>query len=388
MANKTKKQKSNPVEDIVQLPLGLNFEPEYLHQDHKQRSVVLSNKMILSSFHLTEWEHRILILAIMNMQTEAKSSDEDSESLQTRFSVSQMASLIGDDNETTRRSIGRAIESLFDKKFYYLEQRLSDDGKVTLEQRDTAVHWITKVQRVVGSAIYILHWNPEVLPFLTKLSEHFTKLKLVDYITLPSKWSMRLYQIVMLHKFKGNFEITLNELRILLQPGNGYSRDADFYNKVILQAVNEINDHVRIITTHCSRVKRPHDITGRLTNSTVKFSIIATPEVAIEARRPDSNSEQAEQAEQAGELKAKKAQIIEAWQPSETAYQALLGEGIAQSSILASLRNFVDYYTDKPRSLTDGKFKVWARKDWQKQSESQRKAMMQQRVHDIFDTNW
>jgi plasmid replication initiation protein len=78
-------------------------------------------------------------------------------------------------------------------------------------------------------------------PYLLQLKEHFTQYSLYYVLTMRSKYSLRLYELLKSYAYKRGCEFDLDEFKILMDAQNHYTRHSDFEKNVVDIAVNEIN---------------------------------------------------------------------------------------------------------------------------------------------------
>ena len=87
-----------------------------------------------------------------------------------------------------------------------------------------------------------INFSPYLKPYMLKLNTMFTQYKLANILSMKSKYSPRIYEILKCNEFKrqGYIEIEIEELRKLLKVDNLYPLYADFKKRVLQQAQKEL----------------------------------------------------------------------------------------------------------------------------------------------------
>jgi plasmid replication initiation protein len=88
-----------------------------------------------------------------------------------------------------------------------------------------------------------LKFSPDLKPYMLLLKEKFTQYQLANILSMKSKYSPRIYEILKCNEFKkqGYTEIELVELRRLLKAENIYPLYGDFKRRILIQAQKELN---------------------------------------------------------------------------------------------------------------------------------------------------
>jgi len=102
--------------------------------------------------------------------------------------------------------------------------------------------WISKVYIRRGSTIEI-RLNPEIAPFLFDLKENFTAYGLLNILAMKSQYSIRIYELLHSHAFKGGIILGLDYMKQMLMVDNKktYQRFPDFRRRALDPAMEEIN---------------------------------------------------------------------------------------------------------------------------------------------------
>ena len=179
-----------------------------------------------SSYDLSLEEQK-LILTLTSMV-----EPEDEEFKPYKFRIADFIKLLGVENQSKYTETPKITKELMKKVF-------------EIEKDDTLIQtaWLSSVTYKKGSGIVELEFSPRLKPYMIKLSSMFTQYKLVNILSMKSKYSPRIYEILKCNEFKkqGYIEIEVEELRRLMKSDRIYPLYADFKRRVIGQAQKELN---------------------------------------------------------------------------------------------------------------------------------------------------
>ena len=104
---------------------------------------------------------------------------------------------------------------------------------------------------------------PDVVPLITRLEQHFTSYQLKQVTQLKSKYSIRLYELLIAWREVGKMpQIELSDFREKLGiDADEYVRMSDFKIRVLEPSIKQINEHTDIIVTY-EQHKKGRTITG------------------------------------------------------------------------------------------------------------------------------
>lgn len=185
-----------------------------------------SNYFIMnSSYDLSLEEQKIILtLASMVQPTDVEFKPYD-------FKIKDFMDLVGVEDKKKYIEIPKITKELMKKVF-----EIHEGNKII----QTA--WISGVIYEKGTGTVTLKFNPDLKPYMLQLSELFTQYKLANILSMKSKYSIRLYEILKANEFKkqGYIEIEVEELRKLVKADDIYPLYADFKRFVILKAQKEL----------------------------------------------------------------------------------------------------------------------------------------------------
>lgn len=192
----------------------------------KDYLVTKSNYFIMNTSYDLSMEEQKIILTLASM---VQPTDEEFKPYS--FKIADFMELLGVENQSKYTEIPKITKELMKKVFEIQE------GNTIIQ---TA--WLSGVRYEKGSGMVALKFNPDLKPYMLKLSSMFTQYKLANILSMKSKYSARVYEILKCNEFKkqGYIEIEIQELRKLLKADTVYLLYADFKRKVIIQAQKEL----------------------------------------------------------------------------------------------------------------------------------------------------
>lgn len=189
--------------------------------------VVKSNNLIQKSrFSLSTQEQKIILFLV------SKIKPEDVELKTHRISVKELCDICGIElNGKNYLNFKNSIKSLSDKSFW-----------IDTNETSTLIRWIEKAKIHKYDNTIEIGLNEELKPYLIQLKENFTNYELTNILTMKSKYSIRLYELLKSYShLRSEIEYGLEELKSLLQTAK-YSDYKNFRVNVLEIAINEINE--------------------------------------------------------------------------------------------------------------------------------------------------
>lgn len=164
-------------------------------------------------YDLSMEEQKILLTLASMVQP----SDEEFKSYD--FKIAEFMGLLGVDTKTKYTEIPKITKELMKKVF-------------EIQEGDTLIQtaWLSGARYEKGSGMVTLKFNPDLKPYMIQLSTMFTQYKLANILSMKSKYSPRIYELLKCNQFKkqGYIDIDINDLRQLLKVENIYPRYYDF----------------------------------------------------------------------------------------------------------------------------------------------------------------
>lgn len=196
------------------------------------RLVVKDNSLIDASFNLSLVEQRLMLLAIV----EAREIDKLSPETPIEVKATAYRDQYKTDESEAYKQLADASKHLFNRQFSYIN-RYADTEAVTVSR------WVNEVTYVSDRGTVVLYLNRNVISMISRLEANFTQYLLEQVSDFKSKYSIRLYELLIKYRDIGNSKkYGIDELRSLLGIENKeYTRTAVFKRDVIDKAITEIN---------------------------------------------------------------------------------------------------------------------------------------------------
>lgn len=204
---------------------------------NSNRLVVKDNALIDASFNLSLVEQRLMLLAIV----EAREIQNLSPNTAIEISVSSYTQQFKADSNNIYSAIKEAARTLKRREFSYLDRYKGQPAYST-------ANWVNKITYVDNSGFVVLYLSEEVISLISRLEEQFTKYHLEQVSSFKSKYSTRLYELIIKWLSTGLTEkYEINDLRNKLGLAvNEYSTMSNFKTNVLDKALSEINKHTDI----------------------------------------------------------------------------------------------------------------------------------------------
>lgn len=178
-------------------------------------------------------EEQKIILTLASM-----TSPTDEEFKPYKFKIADFMALLGVENKAKYTEIPKITKELMKKVFEIHE------GKKILQ-----VAWLSSVEYEKGSGMVELEFSPKLKPYMLKLNTMFTQYQLANILSMKSKYSPRIYEILKCNdgllksnpfKKKDFIEVELEELRQLLKAEDIYPRYYDFRRYILETTQKEL----------------------------------------------------------------------------------------------------------------------------------------------------
>lgn len=235
----------------------------------KDYRVTKSNKLICANYDLSVQEQKIILTLASMVQP------EDTEFKEYEFKIKEFMELLGISTKTKYKEIPKITKDLMKKVFEVKE------GKDILQ-----LSWLSSVRYKTGEGTVILKFDSNLRPYLLELKELYTSYKLDNILSLKSKYSLRLYEVLKSNSFKKNVIIELEELKNMVGANAKYLKVyADFKSKVIFQAQKELAEKTDI-SFEFEELKTGRKVTG------IKFCINSSKamnEIACDKIQPEDS---------------------------------------------------------------------------------------------------
>ena len=186
---------------------------------------------------------------------------EDAELKPYIITIKDLAELLGVPASNIYRDIEEITDDIIKNPVYVREEKA---GKTI---RFIKMPWVTRCEYKADAGV-ALKLNEDLKPFLLNLKEHYTQYTLDSVLAMKSVYAIRIYELIqskimsrMLPKDGTEIAISVQEIRECCDCEDRYPAFANFRDKVIDKAVNEIN-RVTLYRVGYSYTKKGRAVVG------------------------------------------------------------------------------------------------------------------------------
>ncbi|CAM2954226.1 MULTISPECIES: RepB family plasmid replication initiator protein [Dellaglioa] len=304
-----------------------NQKQVYTLNEIEKRKVVEHNSLITSIAKMQKTALKMFELAVSCIDTENPPKDNI-----IYLSKKELFSFFDVSSASKHTRFKEAIEYMQKQAFFQIKEEKNKGYEMTSIVPIPTVKWNSYSDDVM------IQFNQFIMPYLINLKAEFTQYKISELKELNSKYSLILYRWLAMnysqyehYSVKGgrraeqveayrNPSITVKELREITDTINEYTRFQSFENRVLKNAIEEINAHTSFNVSY-EKVKK-----GRSIDSIV-FHI-------EKKRRADDNSYKLEDtAFQVDKKQKEQSEAVLVKQAMESKYTRLLIENFLLSPL-------------------------------------------------------
>lgn len=194
--------------------------------------VYKSNALVEASYRLSVYEQRIILGCIAQVRRDQPLTDQQLYAV----SAQQIADMTGTSLGTAYQNLKAASERLY-RREVTLHEAPNGKGKVRLTR------WVQTVEYREAEGLVALRFGTDMVPYLSQLTEQFTRYALTDVAHMDSAHAIRLYELLCQWRDAGQREVSIEWLRDAFQLGGKYPAIKDFKKRVVQPAVDQINEH-------------------------------------------------------------------------------------------------------------------------------------------------
>lgn len=198
------------------------------------QQIYKSNALIEASYRLSVYEQRIILGCIAQVRRDEPLTDQR---LYT-VSAQQIAQDAGVSVDRAYQHLKAASERLFRREVTLHEAPNGGGGaKVRLTR------WVQEVVYQKDQGTISLRFSQPMVPYLSQLTEQFTRYALTDIAHMDSAYAIRLYEMLCQWRDVGQREVSIEWLREAFQLEGKYPAIKDFKRWVIQPAIEQVNEH-------------------------------------------------------------------------------------------------------------------------------------------------
>lgn len=197
------------------------------------KPVKLHNSLAVAKYSMNASEQKLFIFALRNL------NQNNENFIESKFNLTDFANYAG--LEITR--LYKDIDEMTDRimqTIIYIHNR---------DKTKWVKHNLTR-KCSYDKGVVTFRFNDDMKPLLLQLQEHYF-LQSPSVMRFKSWYSIRIYDLLKSTSFSNNIvEVTIDELKTILDLEGKYNRISSFKDRVVDVAVKEINDFSDITTTY------------------------------------------------------------------------------------------------------------------------------------------
>lgn len=206
-----------------------------MKQPPASQPIYKSNALIEASYRLTPAEQRIMLACIAQVRRDQPITDE----IMYTVSVADYAELVGTESHSVYKELADAALRL-KRREVWITERPNGNG---IHEQTLVTGWVQSIIYRKNEGRVELRFSKDMLPYLTQLTEQFTRYALTDVAKLNSGYAIRLYELLCQWRGTGEREASVEWLRDAFRLEGKYPAIKDFKRWVIVPAVDQINEH-------------------------------------------------------------------------------------------------------------------------------------------------
>lgn len=204
-------------------------------QIEQEYTVVKANSLIRKAhFSLSTQEQKLILYLI------SKIRPDDDNFKEYEFDLKNICRVCNIEyNGKNYQNLKDSLKSLHDKSFW-----------IKLNKSEILCTWLQKAV-IFDSTKIKIRLDETLKPFLLNLKDNYTKYSLDNILSMNSKYSIRLFELLQSYSYLGQLKITIQDLKALLQiDKNKYTDYKNFRVRVIDSALSEINKFTYLNVTY------------------------------------------------------------------------------------------------------------------------------------------
>lgn len=196
--------------------------------------VYKSNALVEAQYRLTIAEQRIMLACISQVRRDQSLTDEVLYSV----SAAEIAVMSHTSTKQAYRELAKAALRLKRREVRLIQGPNGQGHK----RKVMVTGWVQTIIYVEDEGRVELRFTKDMLPYLTLLTEQFTRYALADVAQMTSAHGIRLYELLSQWRSAGEREVEINWFRQTLQLEDKYPAIKDLKRRVIEPAIEQINE--------------------------------------------------------------------------------------------------------------------------------------------------
>lgn len=224
----------------------------------KNNLIVKSNQVVEAGYELTTNEQRLVLLGISMIP---KGEDIDP-TAGYEITAQEFAEAYNIHPKTAYRELKEATSRLYERSIV-----------IRTEKQTMKVRWANMIitdnpyfPEVMSDEQWkrvVIFFSPQIVPYLANLKANFTQYLQSDISNVSGAYTIRFYELICQYRSIGKREISIADLRFMLNIGDKYPLFSDFRKRVIEPSIKEINEKTPMQISY-EQVKKGKTIVGIL----------------------------------------------------------------------------------------------------------------------------
>lgn len=218
----------------------------------KLPNVYKSNALIESSYRLGVIEQRIILTCLAQVKDRDNLTDE----MMYTVSVRDIGDLTESGSKSLYSDLEKAVQRLRRKEvIIYSEPNSGDKLGKRIE-----TSWVQTCSYVPKEGLILLRFNKDMVPYLSRFQQQFTRYRLEDVMRMTSSYAIRLFELLVQYAPIGKRLVSVEEFRSWLRLEDSYPLISDLRRKVLEPGLEQVNEYSSLIAT-CTTLRKGRRIT-------------------------------------------------------------------------------------------------------------------------------
>lgn len=224
----------------------------------KKTSIIRkANELVEARYRLNLWEMRVFL----SMISMIKPRDEDFQDY--RIYLTDVIDTFEINSNASYALLREAGMGLLDRKVTF--PIMTEDGP-----QELTTHMVVSVTNFKHEGSYItLSFHPKMKPLLLELKKRYLSYDAQNILSLPSVYSIRIYELLKQYEKIGSREFFLTDLKTILGIENQYKQYTHLRQRILDPAQENLSKHCDISFTYTESKKRGRKVLA------IRFTIIS-----------------------------------------------------------------------------------------------------------------